>query len=108
MESIPDTREPSILSVAGPMDAKCIAKLQETIRDLCSQGAADMVLDLEEVSKIESCAVAGLIECVSMLRKQGGDLSLLGLKTESLQVFDAARLLSIFAVRESNEAAPVE
>ncbi|MBL8020887.1 MAG: STAS domain-containing protein [Leptospirales bacterium] len=104
MESIPETREPSILSVAGAMDAKCIASLQERIRELCARGEAEMVLDMEAVSKIESCAVAGLIECVSMLRKRGGDLSLSGLKTEALHVFDAARLLSIFAVHDNDHS----
>jgi anti-sigma B factor antagonist len=80
--------------------------LRNTIDDLIREGRTDVVLDLHEVTYIDSCGIGALVaKCVS-LRKAGGDLELLCPSSRCRRMLELTGLLeAVFDLCESEEAA---
>ena len=81
--------------------------LREAIDALIRQGRVDIVVDLHDVTYIDSCGVGALVaKCVS-LRKAGGDLILLHPSERSHHTLEIAGLLGrVFEECDSADAAP--
>lgn len=80
--------------------------LRDRIDGLIRQGRVDVVVDLHEVTYIDSCGVGALVaKCVS-LRKAGGDLILLHPSERSHHTLEIAGLLGrVFEECDSPDAA---
>jgi anti-anti-sigma factor len=80
--------------------------LRDKIDDLIREGRTDVVLDLHDVSYIDSCGIGTLVaKCVS-LRKAGGDLELLCPSNRCRHMLELTGLLdAVFDLCESEEEA---
>jgi anti-sigma B factor antagonist len=83
-----------------------VAALGRAVDALVQEGRLDVVLDLHDVTYIDSCGIGTLVaKCVS-LRKAGGDLELLCPSDRCRRMLEVTGLLeAVFDVCESEAAA---
>jgi anti-sigma B factor antagonist len=87
--------------VLGEGDAVFRARVTE----LAAQGRVNVVVDLRNVTYIDSSGVGVLAEKYLSLRRKGGDLKLLHLSPRSHRIMEISGLLSIFASFDSEHDA---
>jgi anti-sigma B factor antagonist len=81
--------------------------LHRTIRSLIQEGKLLILLNLADVSHVDSCGLGELIASHISLRNKGGEIRLLRL-TESLrELMSVTKLLAVFDVYESESEAVV-
>ncbi len=77
--------------------------LREAIRNLVSQGHKKILLNLAEVSYIDSSGIGELVSGFTTVTNQGGQLRLLGLTKRVKDLLQITKLYTVFDVHE-NEA----
>ena len=79
--------------------------LRSTINALAKDNLVNIVLNLAEVTKIDSAGLEALIFCHAQIRHSGGALKLAGLNVERLSLDVLAGLNSVFEVFEDEQDA---
>jgi anti-sigma B factor antagonist len=79
--------------------------LRSKIRELIDAGYRRLVLDLGEITYIDSVGLGTLVASLTSMRKQGGDLKLLRLPQGVHQLLQITRLVTIFEIHNSVESA---
>jgi anti-sigma B factor antagonist len=74
--------------------------LRETIRDLIRQGKKRIVLNLAEVSYIDSSGVGELVAGYTAVRHEGGELKLLNLTKKVHDLLQVTKLYTIFDIKD--------
>jgi anti-sigma B factor antagonist len=82
-------------------DTSCAERIDRLIK----QGRLQIVVNLQDVSYIDSAGVGALVCKFVTLRKRGGDLKLLCLSDRVRHVISIAQLLGVFDSFESEELA---
>ncbi len=82
-------------------DTSCV----ERIDALARQNRVRIILNLEDVSYIDSAGVGAIVSKYITLRRRGGDLKLLKLSERVRRVISIARLLAVFDAFESEALA---
>ncbi len=72
--------------------------LRSKVRDLLVAGRRWLLLDLEEVSYIDSVGLSTLVASFTSARKQGGDVKLLHLPRGVHQLLQITRLSTVFEI----------
>ena len=75
------------------------------IRELIDAGHRRLILDLGEVTYIDSVGLSTLIAGWTSMRKQGGDLKLVRLPQGVHQLLQITRLATVFEIHNSVESA---
>jgi len=75
------------------------------IRELIAKGHLKIVLDLADVNYIDSVGQSSLVEALTTVRAHGGELKLLNLTKRIRDVLQLSRLMTMFDIHESLEAA---
>ena len=81
------------------------AMLRQQVDDLVRQGRLKILLDLGAVTYIDSAGIGMMIAKYLSVRRKGGDLKLLHLTARGLLVMTITRLLTVFEIFDSEEAA---
>jgi anti-sigma B factor antagonist len=74
--------------------------LRKTVRDLLEKGKKKIVLNLAEVSYIDSSGVGELVGCFTTVRGQGGDLKLLNLTKKVHDLLQITKLYTVFDIKD--------
>lgn len=90
-----------ILSVAGEIDVATAPPLRERIHRQVGSGATQLVVDLLNVTFLDSTALGVLVGAVNRLREAGGDLLLVIDKRRVLKVFEITGLTEVFSIHRS-------
>ena len=77
------------------------AVLRSRVNELVEQGRNKVLLNLKDVTYIDSCGVGVLIAKLVSMRNKGGDLRLLNLTDRSHRLMEISQLLNVFAIFES-------
>ncbi len=80
--------------------------LRETIRDLLAKGDKKILLNLADITYIDSSGIGELIVAFTSVRNQGGDLKLLNLTKRVHDLLHITKLYTVFDVKD-NEAVAV-
>ena len=80
-------------------------ELRDKVEQIAEQGGVNVVVDLKDVTYIDSCGVGLLIAKYVSLRRKGGDLKLLHLTQRSHHLMEISKLLDVFQTFESEEQA---
>jgi anti-sigma B factor antagonist len=75
------------------------------IRQLLDAGQKRLILDLGEITYIDSVGLSTLVASLTSVRKQGGDLKLVRLPQGVHQLLQIARLVTVFEIHNSRESA---
>ena len=81
------------------------AELRDRVNDLVAQGRLKIVVNLRDVTYMDSCGVGVLIAKYVSVRQKGGNVKLLHLTSRSHRVIDICGLEKIFEAFDSEEAA---
>jgi anti-sigma B factor antagonist len=95
----------TILELHGRLVMDEDTSCTELIDDLVRQGRIRLILNLRDVSYIDSAGVGALIAKYVSLRRRGGDLRLVSLSDRVRRVITIARLLDVFDTFESEDLA---
>jgi anti-sigma B factor antagonist len=79
--------------------------LRDTIRDLLSKGSKKLLLNLAEVTYIDSSGIGELVSAFTTVRNQGGELKLLNLTKKVHDLLQITKLYTVFDVKDDEAAA---
>ena len=95
------TREESghfVVTVTGEVDLYSSPRMREALLGAFGESSRRVVVDLSEVSYMDSSGIATLVEALQAARKAQGTLILAGLSERVREVFELARLESVFDI----------
>src|SRR6201987_815032 len=79
--------------------------LRDTIKDLLSKGQKKILLNLGDVSYIDSSGIGELVSAFTSVRNQGGELKLLNLTKKAHDLLQITKLYTVFDVKDDEAAA---
>lgn len=96
----------SVLDVAGRITlGEGSSTLRESLRTLTSVRDAKILLNLEEVTYIDSSGIGELVSGFTNLQEQGGQLKLLNLTKRVRDLLQITKLYTVFEVFDDEAAA---
>lgn len=82
-------------------------KLRESVRDLVGKGRNKILLNLGDVTYIDSSGIGELVSAYTTVRNQGGELKLLRLTKKVHDLLQITKLYTVFDIKD-DEAVAVE
>ncbi len=106
-----DTRDVGVVRVvrlSGPLDAVASGDVRKQLSELVREGFSRLVIDLEDVSRIDSTGLGALVTTLKAARDRGGELVLASLSPAVRTVVELTRLHRVFDIYDDAEAAASE
>ncbi len=91
----------AVVAVAGEIDVYTSPLLQERLVEVLREGISSIVLDLSEVTFLDSTGLGVLITGLKRCRSAGGDLSLVTAQPNVLKVLEITGLNDVFQIHDS-------
>src|SRR6201996_2465254 len=79
--------------------------LRDSIKDLLGKGQKKILLNLGDVSYIDSSGIGELVSAFTSVRNQGGELKLLNLTKKVHDLLQITKLYTVFDVKDDEAAA---
>ena len=79
--------------------------LRDTVRDLLGKGSKHILLNLGNVTYIDSSGIGELVSAFTSVRNQGGELKLLNLTKKVHDLLQITKLYTVFDVRDDEAQA---
>jgi len=79
--------------------------LRDTIRDSVGQGVKKILLNLGDVTYIDSSGIGELVSAYTTVRNQGGELKLLNLTKKVHDLLQITKLYTVFDVKDDEAGA---
>jgi anti-sigma B factor antagonist len=73
-----------------------VMHLRESLRSQVNEGARKFILNLHDVSYIDSSGLGELVSSYSSIRSKGGDVKLLHLTSKTKDLLQMTKLLTVF------------
>ena len=80
-------------------------QLRDAVRDLLSKGSKQILLNLGDVTYIDSSGIGELVSAFTTVRNQGGDLKLLNLTKKVHDLLQITKLYTVFGVKDDEASA---
>lgn len=90
-----------LIELAGDMDAYTSREFKEVVRDLIKRRKYHLIVDIEQVTCIDSVGVGELLGALKKTREKGGDLWLVYNKSKAKRFLEITGLNGNFAVFKS-------
>jgi anti-sigma B factor antagonist len=79
--------------------------LRDTIRDLVGKGNKKILLNLGDVTYIDSSGIGELVSAFTAVRREGGELKLLHLTKKVHDLLQITKLYTVFDIKDDEAAA---
>ncbi len=79
--------------------------LRDTVRDLLGKGQKKILLNLGDVTYIDSSGIGELVSAFTSVRNQGGELKLLNLTKKVHDLLQITKLYTVFDVKDDEATA---
>jgi len=79
--------------------------LRDSIRDLVAKGQKKILLNLGDVTYIDSSGIGELVSAFTTVRTQGGELKLLNLTKKVHDLLQITKLYTVFDIKDDETAA---
>jgi anti-sigma B factor antagonist len=79
--------------------------VRNTVREVIKNGGKKIVLNLSDVNYIDSSGIGELVSSYTTVTNQGGQLKLLNLTKKIQELLAITKLLTVFQVFDSEQAA---
>jgi len=79
--------------------------LRDTIRELIGRGQKKILLNLGDVSYIDSSGIGELVSAFTTVRNQGGELKLLNLTKKVHDLLQITKLYTVFDIKDDETTA---
>lgn len=86
-----------VISLNGEIDLETAPAVRKALLDNLKSGKP-LLIDLAEVSYIDSSGIASLVEGLQLARKQRSDLALVAVSSRARRVLELARLDKVFTI----------
>lgn len=103
--SIPPTARPNVLPLEGEIDLHVSPRISASLNAMLNEKPKQLVVDLSQVSYIDSSGLAVLIEGMQNVAAYGGKFALAGLQESVRPIFEIARLDQVFRIFPDVDAA---
>jgi anti-sigma B factor antagonist len=80
-------------------------QLRDAVRDLLAKGSKQILLNLGDVTYIDSSGIGELVSAFTTVRNQGGDLKLLNLTNKVHDLLQITKLYTVFDVKDDEASA---
>jgi anti-sigma B factor antagonist len=91
----------TVIDVAGRITlGEGSSALRDTLRDLVKKNHKNILLNLREVTYIDSSGIGELVSAYTTITNQGGHLKLLGLTHRVKDLLQITKLYTVFDVHE--------
>jgi anti-sigma B factor antagonist len=101
-----DSGSATVIDISGRITlGEGSATLREMIRDHLNQGHTKLVLNLGDVSYIDSSGIGELVSGYTTVKNLGGDLKLLNLTKKVHDLLQITKLYTVFDVYNDEHAA---
>lgn len=87
-----------VLAVGGEIDVYTAPRLRERLLDLAHGGTPTVVVDLTNVSFVDSTGLGVLVSGLKRFREAGGDLLLVVTQPQILKVLEITGLTTVFSI----------
>ena len=95
-----------ILDLSGSIAlGETSAKLHEALRDLVNEGKRKILINLKNVSGIDSSGLGSLIAGYTTVEKSGGQLKLVNLTQRTIELMTITKLFTVFDIFEDEMTA---
>lgn len=94
-----------ILDVAGEIDVYTAPQFREAVNQVISGGQKHLIIDMGDVTYMDSSGFGTLLSATRRLRPQGGTINLVKCNTAIDRILRITRLNTVFATYESVEDA---
>jgi anti-sigma B factor antagonist len=96
----------TILDLHGPFKAgEADQVFRNSVADALSAGTANLVVNLADVSFLDSSGVGSLVRTFSILKEKGGEFRVFGATKQVAQVLRMVRLDKVLGLAEDEAAA---
>ena|SRR2546421_6687526 len=95
----------TVLGVTGEIDIATAPSLREKLHSLLAEGRANLIIDLDDVTFLDSTALGVLVGVLKRARTEGGELRIVCNQPRVRKVFEITRLDSAFDLCDSVEDA---
>ena len=89
----------AVVEVAGEIDLNCSNEFQGDLLKVLDRRPDRLVIDLTNVTYMDSSGIASLVKLLSRTRKSGVTLRLAGMRDRVRSVFEITRLDTVFDIR---------
>ena len=103
--AMPSTERPNVLPLEGEIDLHVSPRISNSLHALLAEKPPQLVVDLTNVSYIDSSGLAVLIEAMQNVSAYGGKFALAGLQDGVRPIFEIARLDQVFRIFPDVDAA---
>src|SRR5262252_1742668 len=79
--------------------------LRDTIRDLIGRGQKKILINLGDVTYIDSSGIGELVSAFTTVRNQGGELKLLNLTKKVHDLLQITKLYTVFDIKDDERKA---
>ena len=79
--------------------------LRDTIRDLLGKGQKKILLNLGDVTYIDSSGIGELVSAFTAVRREGGELKLLNLTKKVHDLLQITKLYTVFDIKDDEATA---
>ena len=79
--------------------------LRDTIRDLIGKGSKKILLNLGDVTYIDSSGIGELVSAFTAVRREGGELKLLNLTKKVHDLLQITKLYTVFDIKDDEATA---
>lgn len=94
-----------IITVFGKIDAYQSIKLKDALNEIIDKGSKKIIVNLHDVSFLDSTALGTLISALKKIKNKGGEICITRLQPNVEEIFELTHLNKIFKIFPSNEEA---
>jgi anti-sigma B factor antagonist len=95
----------SVLAIKGEIDVSTAPELRDRLLAVAQTGGETVIVDLSEVTFLDSTALGVLVSGLKRFRAEGGDLRLVVTGRSVAKVLEITGLVDVFSIFDSVEAA---
>jgi anti-anti-sigma factor len=93
----------SVVALAGELDLACAPELSRALADLAGTGCDRVVVELSELSFIDSTGIKALIAAARAMEEEGGALTLSAPTPNVARVFEIVKLSDVIPIEEGRD-----
>lgn len=108
LESVKDVRNVDaavVISLSGDIDLYHNQEVRRALLDVSAREPSRLVVNLDDVTYMDSSGVGTLVEVYRRLRRHGGHLHLCGMNDRVRSVFEVTKLDQFFSIHETEAEA---
>ncbi len=94
-----------IVAMSGEVDTSSVGNLNAIFDDLVTGGEQNYVIDLAQVTFMDSSGLAALARLYKRIRIGNGDVRLCSLRSDMQRIIELTRFDRVFDIFDSREAA---